>query len=181
MCVWACVRWGVGGGSVGLLYRICHVICSIFTLTSLFASFFHLPLPPLKSPTNWKKIPPYDASPMLPRPRPHYFTGKAKQFVSYLIGLALGLDGSVGNSRGKKQKVWSIHPSTLKSMGPFRRNDTTLTVLDRIFTTGAPHTGSSAHHQRPKYREDSSQEHGVKLLNTEIGAGEFLLSYISIS
>lgn len=36
--------WREGRG--GLLYQICHVICSIFTLTSLSASFFHPPFPP---------------------------------------------------------------------------------------------------------------------------------------
>lgn len=125
-CARACERAGVevrkGGG--GLLYQICHVICSIFRATSLFASFFHLPFPPLKSPTNWKNslptMPPPSSLPSVfhlinIKPAPLFYW-KSQTVGGNLIGLALGLDGSVGNSRrgggggGGKRFDLFIHP-----------------------------------------------------------------------
>lgn len=62
-CVRVCERaWGGGAGVVSNLS--CNM--QYFHINFSFCLIFPPTFPPLISPTNWKKIPPYDASPMFP-------------------------------------------------------------------------------------------------------------------
>lgn len=143
------VRVWRGGRGGGLLYQICHVICSIFTLTSLSASFFHLPFPPL-----WKHslaaMPPPCSLPSVfhlinIKPAPLFYW-KSQTIGGYLIGLALGLDGSVGNSRVKKSKRSDlfIHPHwnqwALSGVMTQPSLSSTAFLPQELHTPGAPPT-----------------------------------------